>query len=109
MKRETTNYEISRTRRQVVLAAGSVKRLSVAVVVDGPYKVTAGKEGQKVRTFTPRSPEQMRQIGDIMRKVNQFVFLTCACGLKLKIPPNFKAPKVKCPRCSTALDIPAKK
>ncbi len=67
-ERETTNYEISRTRRQVVLAAGSVKRLSVAVVVDGPYKVTTGKEGQKVRTFTPRSPEQMRQIGEIVRQ-----------------------------------------
>ncbi|MBN1456873.1 MAG: M48 family metallopeptidase [Sedimentisphaerales bacterium] len=43
--------------------------------------------------------KQLRDIGDIMRKVNQFVFLTCTCGLKMKIPPNFKAPKVKCPRC----------
>ena len=45
------------------------------------------------------SKKQLRDIGDIMRKVNQFVFLTCACGLKMKIPPNFKAPKIKCPRC----------
>ncbi|HUT29452.1 MAG TPA: M48 family metallopeptidase [Sedimentisphaerales bacterium] len=53
--------------------------------------------------------KQMRQVGDIMRRVNQFVFLTCACGLKLKIPPNFKAPKVACPRCKRTLDIPPKK
>ena len=46
-----------------------------------------------------RSQTQLRQVGDIMRKVNQFVFLTCACGLKLKIPPNFKANQVECPRC----------
>jgi len=52
--------------------------------------------------------KQMRQVGDIMRRVNQFIFLTCACGLKLKIPPNFKAPKVACPRCKRTLEIPKK-
>ncbi|MHC4658941.1 MAG: M48 family metallopeptidase, partial [Planctomycetota bacterium] len=29
-----------------------------------------------------RREKQMRQVGDIMRRVNQFVFLTCLCGLK---------------------------
>jgi heat shock protein HtpX len=50
--------------------------------------------------------EQMRQVGDIMRQVNQFVFLTCLCGLKLKIPPNYKSDKVQCPRCKRILDLP---
>ena len=50
--------------------------------------------------------KQMRQVGDIMRRVNQFAFLTCACGLKLKIPPNFKSNKVPCPRCKRSLDLP---
>lgn len=53
-----------------------------------------------------RLEKQMRQVGDIMRRVNQFVFLTCACGLTLKIPPNFKGPKVKCPRCSRMHELP---
>ena len=53
-----------------------------------------------------RAQNQMRQVGDIMRKVNQFIFLTCACGLKLKIPPNFKANNVECPRCHKILDLP---
>jgi heat shock protein HtpX len=43
--------------------------------------------------------QQLRQVGDIMRKVNSFAFLACACGLKMKIPPNFKANQIKCPRC----------
>jgi len=55
-----------------------------------------------------RRQKQMRQVGDIMRKVNEFVFLTCLCGLKLKIPPNFKAHKLKCPRCRKTLDVPRK-
>jgi len=50
--------------------------------------------------------KQMHQIGDIMRKVNGFIFLTCVCGLKLKLPPNFKAKNVKCPRCKKNLDLP---
>jgi len=52
--------------------------------------------------------KQLRDIGDIMRKVNQFVFLTCACGLKMKIPPNFKASQVKCPRCGKISAKPGK-
>ena len=64
----------------------------------------AGVEaGKKERRET-----QMRQVGDIMRRVNKFVFLTCLCGLKLKIPPNYKADKVKCPRCKRTLDLPTK-
>lgn len=55
-----------------------------------------------------RLETQMRQVGDIMRRVNQFVFLTCLCGLKLKIPPNYKPDKVNCPRCKRTLDIPKK-
>jgi len=55
-----------------------------------------------------RLDKQMHQVGDIMRRVNQFVFLTCLCGLKLKIPPNFKANKVQCPRCKRVLDLPKK-
>ena len=43
--------------------------------------------------------KQTRQVGDIMRMVNGFAFLTCGCGLKMKVPPNFKGDKVKCPRC----------
>ena len=55
-----------------------------------------------------RKETQMRQVGDIMRRVNQFIFLTCACGLKLKIPPNFKSKKVDCPRCRKTLELPSK-
>jgi heat shock protein HtpX len=56
------------------------------------------KKQQKLQT-------QTRQVGDIMRKVNGFLFLTCACGLKFKIPPNFKAKNVTCPRCKNTITI----
>ena len=65
---ETTNYEISRTKRRVTRALAGLKRLSVAVVVDGPYKETKGPKGQLMRTFTPRSPEEMRQLTELVRR-----------------------------------------
>ena len=61
----------------------------------------AGKQTKKVKT--PK--QQTKQIGDIMRMVNGFAFITCQCSLKLKIPPNFKGDKVRCPRCKNLLKI----
>ncbi len=56
-----------------------------------------------------RKENQMRQIGDIMRKVNQFAFIPCACGLTMKIPPNYKGSTVTCPRCHKNHEIPTNK
>ena len=52
-----------------------------------------------------RLEKQLHQVGDIMRRVNGFIFLTCICGLKLKVPPNYKAKMVKCPRCKRTLNL----
>jgi len=77
-----------------------------------PVAALAEKEDVALSQASPEAPKkdrvenQMRQVGDIMRRVNQFVFLTCACGLKLKIPPNFKGKNVKCPRCNKMHDLP---
>jgi len=79
-----------------------------------PVAALSAKEDVALRqasaetTKKDRAEKQMRQVGDIMRRVNQFIFLTCACGLKMKIPPNFKGNKVECPRCHKNLDIPKK-
>lgn len=60
----TTNYLNSKTVRTEVLAPGGVKRLSVAVAVDG---VTAiGKDG-KPGAYTPRAAQEMQQIEQLVR------------------------------------------
>ena len=79
-----------------------------------PLAARSKKEAVALRQATAedrkkdRMESQMRQVGDIMRRVNQFIFLSCLCGLKLKIPPNFKGDKVTCPRCSRSLNIPGR-
>lgn len=40
-----------------------------------------------------------RQAGDLVQHMNQYQFITCECGLKMKIPPDFPGNTVQCPRC----------
>lgn len=54
-----------------------------------------------------KSPRQrLREAGDLVRKANNFLFLPCVCGLRIKLPPNFKKDKVDCPRCHRELAVP---
>jgi len=61
----TTNYEISKTVRTEVQEPGTVKRLSVAVAVDGAT-AAAGKDG-KPGVYSPRSAEEMQRIEQLVR------------------------------------------
>lgn len=53
--------------------------------------------------------KKTRDVMDLMRAVNGFAFLVCACGLKIKVPPDFADPVIKCPRCGRENQIPRAK
>jgi flagellar M-ring protein FliF len=65
---ETTNYEISKTTRTEVQEPGEVKRLSVAVAVDGA--TTYDHNGKP--TYTPRTGEEMQRIDQLVRSAVGF-------------------------------------
>ncbi len=48
-----------------------------------------------------------RDINDLLRAVNGFLFVNCSCGLKMKIPPDFSKDSVTCPRCNQINKIPS--
>jgi len=60
---EVINYEISRTTRTEVVEGGRVKRLSVAVLVDGVYARTAAGEV----SYQPRPQEELDRIAALVR------------------------------------------
>jgi len=67
---ETVNYEISRTTRTEVSEGGRVRRLSVAVAVDG---VTAAGEGENAAPqYTARSEEEMQRLTALVRSAVGF-------------------------------------
>ena len=65
---ETINYEINKTVRSQVRESGQVKRLSVAVVVDGT--TTTAEDGKK--NYQPRSQEELDQIKALVRSAVNF-------------------------------------
>ena len=60
---EVVNYEISRTTRTEVMEGGRLKRLSVAVLVDGVYARGAGGAA----TYQPRPQEELDRIAALVR------------------------------------------
>jgi flagellar M-ring protein FliF len=63
------NYEISRTTRTEVTEPGRVKRLSVAVLVDGNYKKGANNNET---TYEARAQEEIDRIGALVRSAIGF-------------------------------------
>lgn len=60
---EIVNYEISRTTRTETVEAGRVKRISVAVLVDGNYPRTGSAEA----SYQPRAKEEIDRISALVR------------------------------------------
>lgn len=60
---EVSNYEISRTTRTEVLEGGRVRKLSVAVLVDGTYS----RSGAGEAAYQPRPAEELERIGQLVR------------------------------------------
>jgi flagellar M-ring protein FliF len=65
----TTNYEISRTVTTHLQHPGTLRRLSVAVAIDG---VTAPGKGGKPGPYTPRTAEEMQHLNDLVKAAMGF-------------------------------------
>ncbi len=57
----TTNYEINKEEQNIISNVGDVKRLTVAVIVDGTYQKVEG-----AWTFVPRSEEEITRIEQLV-------------------------------------------
>lgn len=67
---ETVNYEISRTTRTEVSEGGRIRRLSVAVAVDGV--ATPGQGENAEPQWQPRSEEDMQRLTQLVRSAVGF-------------------------------------
>ncbi|NBX65981.1 MAG: flagellar M-ring protein FliF [Proteobacteria bacterium] len=65
---ETTNFEISKTVQSIVRETGEVKKISVAVLIDG--KMVADKDGNQ--TYQPRSDEELQKIAALVKSAIGF-------------------------------------
>lgn len=65
---ETTNYEIGKTVRTIVREQPQIRRVTIAVLVDG----TEEKGADGVLAWKPRSPEELERIGRLVRSAMGF-------------------------------------
>lgn len=60
--RERVNYEVSETQREVLRSPGAIRRMTVAVMVDGEVAVAA----DGTRSWTPRADEELATLRELV-------------------------------------------
>ncbi len=69
---KTVNYEIGKIISRTVEPIGRVTRISVAIVVDGEHELVTNDEGESEWKYTPRTPEDLSKIEDIVKRAVNF-------------------------------------
>ena len=94
---EVINYEINRVTRRVTKPSGTVKRLSVAAVVDGAYEVVTAEDGSKTKKYIPRTSKELEEYERIVKRAMGFdadredqVHVSC---FPLSISADIEAPE----------------
>jgi flagellar M-ring protein FliF len=62
IEQTVTNYELNQTLEHFVASSGEVRRLTVAVLVDGSYSIGINGEGVQEATYVPRDPQEIEQL-----------------------------------------------
>ena len=68
---EHRTYELSKTMRKIAEPYGDIKRLSLAVVVDGKYEKVKGQKGEESR-YSPRSQKELNDIKNLVARAVGF-------------------------------------
>ena len=63
-----TQYELSKTERIIADHGASLKRLSVAVLVDGMYEDQKADDGKIQKVYTPRNKDDMVRIAALVKQ-----------------------------------------
>jgi flagellar M-ring protein FliF len=66
-KDNTANYEINKISRAIVSPAGSIKRMSVAAVIDGTYKTEKSGDGERKQSYVARSEEELKKFENLVK------------------------------------------
>lgn len=70
---ETIQYEVGKVFERKILAPGQLRRVSVAVLVDGTYRpVKDGKASESRLVYIPRKREELEKIKEVVKKAVGF-------------------------------------
>lgn len=64
---EVINYEINKVVSRVVEPVGGIKKMSVAVLVDGSYESVKGADGKETMKYNARTDEELAKFTDMVK------------------------------------------
>ncbi len=69
VEKVTSNFELSKRVERFIANTGDIKRLTVAVLVNGRYQTLPGSEGTEEvqKEYVPRSQQELDQISSLVR------------------------------------------
>ncbi|HBA55520.1 MAG: flagellar M-ring protein FliF [Syntrophorhabdus aromaticivorans] len=62
-----TTYEVSKSVRKIIEPFGDIKRVSIAIVVDGKYEKMKGQKGEELK-YIPRSGNELNDIKNLVAR-----------------------------------------
>ena len=71
--------------------------MTAAGIAAGVAPLAAAKPEAKVKE--PDEMQRVRETSDVMWRLNNYKTIACDCGARLRVPPRFKEPKIRCPHC----------
>jgi heat shock protein HtpX len=80
---------------QGVIPAGSMAAAAVPLA-------TKKLEGE---ASEPDEIQRARETSDVMWRMSNYRTITCDCGTRLRVPPNFRQPRIQCPHCGRTHQI----
>jgi heat shock protein HtpX len=89
-------YSKAKGKPSMIIPSSGLKK-DESIAIRQPHTDAGAKKDAK---------KEVRDVLDLMRAVNGFAFIMCACGLKIKVPPDYEDPKIPCPRCGRENEIP---
>ena len=89
-------------------AFAKIKGKPTAIIPSSGIRETKRLEARGPSADEPRKDKKTtaRDVMDLMRAVNGYAFLVCACGLKIKVPSDFKEKSLECPKCGRENVLP---
>ena len=84
------------------LAFNQVSKKETKIIPQSELKNSSpiGLRGASGLPFIGETKKQtQRNVGDLVMQLNDYSFINCPCGVKIKVPPAYKKKKVVCPRC----------
>jgi len=53
----------------------------------------------------PNELQRARETSDVLWRLSNYRTVTCDCGARLRVPPTFKEPRIRCPHCGKTRQI----